>query len=64
MVLSVSASVVLEVTMVMLLIHLNKTNIIILYWFGKTYVHCMLESLHLGIKYCNLSSVKTHVGQS
>lgn len=43
----------------------NKTNIIILYWFVKTYVHCILDyTLHFGIKYCNLSSVKTRVGQS
>lgn len=24
----------------------NKTNIIILYWFVKTYVHCILDYIH------------------
>lgn len=45
---------------------LNETNIIILYWFGKTYIHCILDYIHCTLELnCNLSfPVKTDVRQT
>lgn len=47
MMLSVPATVVLEIIQNGdVADSFNKTNIIILYWFVKTYVHCILDYIH------------------
>lgn len=47
MVLSVSATVVLEITKNGdVADSLNETNVIIFYWFGKACVHCILDYIH------------------